>query len=143
MSRGAIHEDLQREKELTVGSDRAFALTFAAFFALIGVLPIARGASLRLWPLAVAVTIAIAGLVAPRALHPLNVIWSRFGLLLNRIVSPIVMGLVFYVALTPMGMLARKLGKDTLRLRRDSARDSYWIVRTPPGPGPDTLKNQF
>ena len=83
-------------------------------------------------------TIGLTGLLAP-----LNRLWFRFGLLLNSIVSPIVMGLLFYLIITPFALFMRLTGKDLLHLRRDPEAASYWIQREPPGPAPDTIKNQF
>ena len=77
------------------------------------------------------------------ALAPLNKWWTKLGVLLYRVVSPIALGLMFYVAVVPVGLLMRVLGKDPLRLRRDPDAASYWIDRTPPGPTPESMKNQF
>jgi hypothetical protein len=82
-------------------------------------------------------------LLWPAVLAPLNRIWTRFGLLLHRIVSPVVLGVMFFGVVTPMGLVMRALGKDPLRLRFDPAARTYWIERRPPGPAPDTLNNQF
>ena len=79
----------------------------------------------------------------PRVLAPLNRLWTRFGILLAKIVNPVVMAGVFFIAVTPIGLLMRLAGKDLLRLRYDSTAETYWIMRTPPGPPPDTMKNQF
>jgi hypothetical protein len=143
MGRGTIHEDLGREKEIVIGSNRSFGLVFSSLFALVGFLPLVHGAEPRVWSLVIAFVILIPAVFLPGALRPLNVLWSRFGLLLNRIVSPIVLALVFYGAVTPMGVLVRRFGNNSLRLRRDPDSSSYWITRRPPGPAPETLKNQF
>jgi hypothetical protein len=84
-----------------------------------------------------------AALLRPAVLAPLNRVWTRFGLLLHRIVSPVVLGIMFFVVITPMGLIMRALGKDPLRLRLEREARSYWIERRPPGPPPDTLNNQF
>jgi hypothetical protein len=73
----------------------------------------------------------------------LNRLWLRFGLLLNRIVSPIVLGFLFYAVITPTGMIIRRAGRDPLRLQWDANAASYWIERRPPGPAPETMSNQF
>ena len=78
-----------------------------------------------------------------KALAPLNKWWTKLGVLLYRIVSPVVLGLLFYLTVTPIALLLRLLGKDPLRLRRDPDGASYWIDRTPPGPAPESMKNQF
>jgi hypothetical protein len=87
--------------------------------------------------------ILIPAVFFPSVLSPLNRAWLRFGLLLNRIVSPIVLALVFYGVVTPMAVLFRRFGNNALRLQRDPNSSSYWIARRPPGPAPETLKNQF
>jgi hypothetical protein len=79
----------------------------------------------------------------PSILKPLNRVWFKFGLLLHRIVNPVIMGLLFYGSVLPTGMIVRALGKDLLRLKFEPKADSYWIVREPPGPSPETMKDQF
>ena len=79
----------------------------------------------------------------PSALGALNRGWTHLGALLNRIVSPIVSALVFFVTVTPIGVIRRLSGKDPLRLRADEKAESYWLVRQPPGPDPRTMSNQF
>jgi hypothetical protein len=76
-------------------------------------------------------------------LRPFNRLWFRFGLLLSRVVNPLVMGLLFYFTVTPIGLIMRALGKDPLRLRFDRGARTYWIDRQPPGPEPETMRQQF
>jgi hypothetical protein len=85
----------------------------------------------------------MAGIRVPAVLHTLNLMWLRFGLLLHGVVNPIVMALVFYGTVLPTGIVMRMMGKDILRLKRQPGADSYWILRQPPGPSPDTMKDQF
>jgi hypothetical protein len=82
-------------------------------------------------------------LLRPNVLAPLNRIWTKLGLLMATVVSPIVLGLLFFIVVTPVGLLMRLVGKDPLRLRHDSGANSYWIVRQPPGPPGDTMRDQF
>jgi hypothetical protein len=89
-----------------------------------------------------AAMLLIAGL-APFLLHPLNRAWTMLGVLLAPIVNPVVMAALFYLVFTPVGLLLRLLGKDSLRLRADPQAASYWIERQPPGPPPETMANQF
>ena len=82
-------------------------------------------------------------LVRPSLLAPLNRLWMRFGLLLHKIVNPVVMGIIFVLTVVPIGLVMRMIGKDILHLRFDKQCDSYWIRRDPPGPSPESMDNQF
>ena len=139
----SLHEDLSREREVKAGSDRSLGLVFAAVFAIIGLLPLWGGGAVRVWALGVAGVFVALALVAPALLRPLNQAWFRFGQLLHRIVSPVIIGLLFFTTVTPTGILMRLAGKDPLRLRFDPAAASYWIPRQPPGPDPKTMRQQF
>jgi predicted membrane metal-binding protein len=124
-------------------SDRGFGLVFAGFFALVALWPLWRGGSARLWALVVAGAFLTTALSWPALLAPMNRAWTQIGLLLHRIVNPIVMGIIFYGAITPLGLVMRWAGRDPLRLRRDPGASTYWIERRPPGPAPETMANQF
>jgi hypothetical protein len=80
---------------------------------------------------------------APRVLTPLNRLWTRFGLLLHAAISPVILALLFYACIAPIGFLMRLSGNDPLRRHYDTNADSYWIKRHPPGPQPETFRNQF
>jgi len=82
-------------------------------------------------------------LTIPKVLAPLNKLWMKFGLLLHSIVNPLVMGLLFFLTITPIALFFRASGKDQLRLKLDPAARSYWIVREPPGPDPKTMPNVY
>jgi hypothetical protein len=84
-----------------------------------------------------------ASLFFPRVLHPLNVAWMAFGALLHRIVSPVVLGAIYFGVFAPVAFVLRLRGRDALRLRRDSAATSYWLTRDPPGPPSGSFNNQF
>jgi len=137
------HETLTRDEKVEGSSDRAFGLTFAVILGVVGLWPLLHGVAPRLWALIPAAVFLLAALAAPFVLGPLNRVWLKFGLLLHHIVTPIVMGLIFYVAVTPTGLIMRAMGKDPLRLKPDKAARSYWIVRDPPGPAPGSIRNQF
>ncbi len=115
----------------------------AVVFAVVGVWPLLSGGTARWWALIAAIVVCGLAFARPALLAPLNRMWLRFGLLLNRITSPLLMGLLFYGMITPYGCIARWLGKDLLRLRLDPSAESYWIERKPPGPAPETIKRQF
>ena len=137
------HESYERQEETRGPSDRNFGLVFATVFALIGSVPLIFGRGIHLWALIVAAGFALAAVVAPATLAPLNRVWLKFGLLLHKVVSPVVLGIMFFLVITPIGLFMRALGKDLLRLKVDKQAPSYWIERVPPGPTPDSLKDQF
>jgi hypothetical protein len=126
-----------------IGSERSFGIMFAVVFAIIGLWPLVRGGSVRLWPLAAATVFLGAAIMAPRALLPFNRLWFRLGMVLSKVMTPLVMGVLFVVAVMPVGFLMRLFGKDPLRLRREPRAESYWIERSPPGPTAESLKDQF
>ena len=128
---------------LSTPSNLSFGLVFAIFFVIVGLWPLIHGDGPRLWAIALSVTFILVALVVPRALSPLNHVWARFGRLLHAIVSPIALGFLFYCVVTPTGLIRRSLGKDPLRLRADRSAKSYWVLRSPPGPDAESLKNQF
>jgi saxitoxin biosynthesis operon SxtJ-like protein len=138
----ATHENLEGS-QVVGSSDRSFGITFTVFFLLVGLLPLVRGGRIRPWPLAVAAVFLVPSLLHPGLLAPLNRVWTRIGLLLHRVVSPVVIGVLFFTTITPMGLVMRWLGRDPLRLGFDADARSYWIERRPPGPAPDTMSNQF
>jgi hypothetical protein len=137
------HELHARENVVKTSSDRSFGVVCAVFFALISGLNLYKGG--KIWPVwfALAALLAILALVLPRILAPLNRLWTKFGLMLHVISSPIILGLIFYGCIVPAGFLMRLYGKDPLRLRFEADAESYWIRREPPGPSPESFKNQF
>lgn len=138
-----MHEDFHREQEVKVGSERGFGLVFAAVFTLIALVPLVDGQAVRWWALAVAAVFLVVGLAAPTVLRPLNLLWFKFGLLLYKVVNPLVMALLYYVTIVPIGLLMRLCGKDPLNRTFDPKAESYWIERDPPGPEPTSMKRQF
>ena len=127
-------DDINRESGDGGSSNRSFGLVFAGVFLVIGAGPLFFGHSIHLWSLLLSAVFAVLALIAPAVLAPLNRLWTKFGLLLHKIVSPVVLGIMFYLVITPMGAVMRLLGKDPLRLRKDRDAATYWIERTPPGP---------
>lgn len=124
-------------------SERSFGIVFTAVFLIVGAWPLLSGGPPRWWALAIAGAFLVAGLALPRILRPLNSAWLRFGLVLHRIISPLILAMLFYLTVLPTGLVMRALGKDPLRLRFDRNARSYWIERSPPGPDPESLRNQF
>ena len=124
-------------------SDRSFGMVFFGFFVVIGSWPLLYNQPVRLWSYLIAAAFFIVALIIPKILRPLNRLWMKFGLLLNRVVSPIVMALLFFLTLLPIGILMRLFGKKTLELEFKPDKTSYWINRDNPGPEPESIKNQY
>ena len=137
------HEDMSREDEVEGSSDRAFGFVFAAVFLIIAAWPLIHSGAPRWWSVGVAAAFGLVAVVKPVLLAGANKLWMKFGLLLAKVVSPIALGILFYIVFMPIGLLMRVSGKDPLRLKFDPAAQSYWIPREPPGPPPTSMTNQF
>jgi hypothetical protein len=140
--RPAFHEDFSREEHVEGSSDRNFGITFAVVLTLIAAWHWWTGHS-WMWWLAGGAAFAVVAFVRPSLLAPFNRAWTKLGLLLFKVVSPVMMGLLFITTILPIGLIMRALGKDLLRLKIDKSATSYWIKREPPGPPPVGMKNQF
>ena len=138
----SIHEGFIREEALLPGSDRAFGCVMAGALALLSFLNGWHHGRLWPWTLSAAVLFVAIAWVRPSLLHPLNRLWMKLGLLLHKIVNPIVMGLLFYGTILPTALAMRLRGRDLLRLKREPDAESYWIAREP-GPLPETMRDQF
>jgi Saxitoxin biosynthesis operon protein SxtJ len=137
------HESLIRQHAEEGGSDRSFGWVFAIVFLVLACWPLIHGDPLRWWAVVLSVAMAGCAWLKPAWLAAPNRGWTRIGILLGRIVSPIALGILFYAILTPIGLLVRLFGKDPLRLKLDPDARTYWIERKPPGPPPDSMHNQF
>ena len=124
-------------------SDRSFGFVFAVVFALIAGWPLWHAEPPRWWAAGIAAAFTLAALARPGILHPLNRAWLALGRLLHLVVSPLVMGAIFFLCVTPIGWIMRLRGKDVLSLARRSDLSSYWIAREPPKPQSQSMKNQF
>jgi hypothetical protein len=141
----SIHEDYSRAG-LHGGSgpgERGFGIVFAGFFIVVGLYPLVRGASIRVWALVLAAAFLFCAFCLPGLLAPLNRVWTRFGLVLGRMTNPVILGVIFFFVFVPVSLLQRLLRRDALRLRFDNGMNSYWIRRDPPGPDPKTMAHQF
>lgn len=138
-----IHERLTGDHPITGSSDRSFGVVITVALTAVGLFPLLNGEPPRWWSLAVAGVMLVVTLVRAELLAPLNRVWFRFGLFLHRIVNPVIMAVIYFAVVTPTGLIMRAVGKDPLRLRRDPNAESYWIHRTPPGPEPESMTNQF
>ena len=124
------HEDLTSFRQVSAGSDRKFGITVGLVAALIAVWPAIRHHHpVRGWLLVVAAGLITLGVVRPGLLGPLNRAWFRLGMLLSSVTNPIVMGIMYFAAVVPLGTLLRLRGHDLLRLRRDPRADTYWLPR--------------
>ena len=142
-SRGEFHEDYSREEKIKASSDRNFGLVFAGFFALLAGLAWWKENPHWIWWGGGVALMLIIVLARPSLLKPLNRAWTLLGLTLFKFISPITLGFVYYVVMTPIGLMLRLLKKDILRLKYEPAAHTYWIQRDPPGPPSETMKNQF
>ena len=139
-----MHEHIRHHEQSSQGSsDRSFGIVFALFFLIVALLPLLHGHSILYWGMVTSAIFGVIAIATPSALKPLNRLWTRFGLLLHGVVSPIALAVLFYGVVTPTGLVMRLIGKDPLRLRLDPSIQSYWIVRASPGPDAESLKNQF
>ena len=125
--------------DIKISSNKSFGIVFSIVFLLIAIYPLINNQELRVWSLVIATIFLILGLINSRALTPLNKLWFKFGLLLGRIVSPIIMGLIFFLVVTPIAFMMRIIGKDLLNLKFNKNK-SYWIEKTGPK---SKMKNQF
>ncbi len=139
-----FHENLASNDERDPPSIKGFGITFAVVLAIIGLFPLAVGSGgARWWALALAAFFLGAGFFAPQLLKPLNRLWFKFGMLLHRIVNPLVLGLLFLVVITPTALGMRIFGKRPIPCHFDPDAESYWVPREPAGPEPAAMKNQF
>lgn len=139
-----MHESLKSTQDVKVGSERAFGFVFAGVFtALATYTYFFKDSEKALYFYSAGAIFLGLALAAPNLLKPLNFVWFKFGQGLHKIISPLIMGLLFFVAVTPTALIMRAKGKDLLRLKRDPEAKSYWIQRIPPGPSQDSLKKQF
>ncbi|MGE3832553.1 MAG: SxtJ family membrane protein [Parvibaculaceae bacterium] len=138
-----FHERIREEEEVKLPSERSLGITFAAVFALIGFIPLVHGGHVRWWAVAIAAVFLAAALIYPIILRPLNKVWMKFGLLLHKIVNPIMLGLMFGLIVVPIALLVRLIKGRLLTPKPEPEATSYWIIRDPPGPEPDTMRHQF
>ena len=126
-------------EKILIGSNRSFGIVFFIVFILIGFYPLMNNGELRLWSLIISFIFLILGLINSKFLTPLNIIWFKFGLFLGKIISPLILGVIFFIVVTPTGILMRVFKKDLLNLKFNSNK-SYWIEKTGQK---NKMKNQF
>ena len=125
--------------DVKISSNRSFGIVFFVVFLIITLYPLTYGGEIRLWSLIISLIFLTLGLLKSKILAPLNKIWFKFGILLGKIVSPLIMGIIFFLVVTPIGFIMRLLGKDVLNLKYNKNK-SYWIEKNGPK---SKMKNQF
>ncbi len=128
-----------KKNNIKISSNRSFGIVFFVVFLLISIYPIINDQDIRVWSLIVSLIFLILGIINSNILTPLNKVWFKFGILLGSFVSPIVMGVVFFLVVTPISLLMKLFGKDVLNLKRNNSK-SYWIEKTGPK---SRMKDQF
>ena len=127
------------EKKIKISSNRSFGIVFFVVFLIVSFYPLYFDNSLNIWALIISIIFLILGLINSRILTPLNILWFKFGMFLGRIISPIIMGMVFFFVVTPTGLLMKLFNKDLLRLKKKDTK-SYWITKSNEK---SSMKNQF
>ena len=127
------------DKNTKLPTNKNFGIVFSVIFLIVSLFPLINDGSLRIWSLIVSTVFLFLGLTNSKILTPLNKIWFKFGLLLGRIVSPVIIGFIFFLVVTPTALIMRLIGKDLLNLKFNK-HQSYWIEKTGPK---SKMKNQF
>jgi len=138
-----IHESLASFRKIEASSNRKFGLTIGAVLFALSLLPLLHHRAPHWWLVVVSAAFLIAGAIFPSILAWPNRLWFKFGLALNAVVSPIIMGALYFGAVVPIGWLVRRSGEDILALRLAPEASTYWITRDPPGPTSGSLGKQF
>ena len=125
--------------KIKIGSNRSFGIVFFILFLLIALYPMINSEGIRMWSIIVSLIFLVLGLLDSKILTPLNKIWFKFGMVLGRIISPFIMGIIFFLVVTPIGLIMRILGKDLVNLKYNNNK-TYWIEKTGPK---SKMKNQF
>ena len=138
-----MHEKFNGVEEIKVSSDRSFGIVFMFVFSVVGIWQISAEKSLGWYFFVSAILFFIVAIIFPSLLGPFNRAWFKFGLLIGQAVNPVILGLVFFLVVTPIGIARRLLGKDSLHLKPKPNLKSYWIDRNPPGPKLGSMTKQF
>ena len=125
--------------DIKISSNRSFGIVFFIVFSLIALYPLTYSQDIRVWSAIISIIFLVLGLLNSKILTPLNKLWFKFGIFLGKIISPIIMGIIFFLVVTPIGLLMRLLGKDLINLKYNNNK-SYWIEKKGPK---SKMKNQF
>ena len=126
-------------KDIKIGSNRNFGVVFFVVFLLIGLWPILKGNELRIWSIVISLIFLTLGILNSKILTPFNKVWFRFGIFLGNFISPIIMGIVFFLVVTPTGLIMKLFRKDLINLRKNNS-STYWIEKKDIK---SSMKNQF
>ena len=116
--------------EIKISTNRSFGIVFFAVFLLIAIYPLSYNGEIRIWSIVISFIFLILGLLKSKILTPLNKLWFKFGILLGMIFSPLIMGIIFFVIVTPIGLFMRLFGKDVLNLKLKKKKRTYWIEKS-------------
>lgn len=138
-----FHEDFTRDEAAEGPSNTRFGLVMTAVLAILGTWPVVFGRPVRWWPVAVAAVILALAIAQPALLGPPNRLWMRLGRLMHALVTPVVLGVLFYGTITPVGTIMRLAGRDPMQRRFEPDAHTYWIARRLGGLPPETMRRQF
>ncbi len=142
-AQAGLHENFERAEEVKGSSDRGFGFVFAGFFAVVALVRWWRDHGGATWFMVAALAMLAIALIRPSVLAPFNGVWTKLALLLSKIMNPVIMGVLFFLVVAPIGVMMRVLGKRPLALEFDPDAKSYWIERSQPAPLLGSMKNQF
>ena len=125
--------------DIKISSNKRFGIVFFVVFLLIAIYPLTNGGDIRIWSGIISFIFLVLGLLNSSILTPLNKIWFKFGIILGKIISPVIMAIIFFLVVTPTGLIMRILRKDILNLKYNKNK-SYWIEKEGPK---SKMKNQF
>ena len=128
------------KSNIKISSNRNFGLVFFFIFLVVSIWPLTHSESPRIWSAIISLAFLILVLTRSKLLTPLNRLWAKFGIILGSIIAPIVMGIVFFLVITPIGLVMKIIGKDLLSIKYDKKKETYWIKRDKPT---STMKQQF
>ena len=129
-----------KQKEIKTGSNKSFGIVFFVIFIIVALWPLLKDENIRVWSLIVSIIFLTLGLLNSKILTPFNKLWMKLGILLGAIVSPIVMGVVYFGVITPIGLIMKLFGKDVLNLKIDKNKNTYWTLKKKI---PSKMKDQF
>lgn len=127
------------ENNIKISSNKNFGIVFFIFFLLVAIYPLSQNGEVRVWSAMISLIFLVLGLLKSKILTPLNKLWFKFGIFLGKIISPLIMGTIFFLVVTPIGLLMRMFGKDLLNLKYNKNK-TYWIKKSGPK---SRMKNQF